>query len=53
VEDITQCQHSLELEVLIDNHETVDPGFADSVEDGIQTIIQRASVDPRELLKTQ
>jgi hypothetical protein len=40
VQNITQGQHTLELEVLIYNDKTVDPGFADRVEDGIQTVIE-------------
>lgn len=35
MEDITQSEHSLELEVLIHNDQTVDPRFADGIEDGI------------------
>jgi hypothetical protein len=40
MEDITQCDDSLELEVLIHNYQPVDTGFADRIEDRIQSVIE-------------
>jgi len=51
VEDITQGEDTLELKVLIHNHQTVDARFANGVEDGVQSIIQRAGIDAREILQ--
>lgn len=39
VEDIAQGEDALELEVLIHNHQTMNAGLADSVEDGVQPVI--------------
>lgn len=40
MQDITQSQNALELEVLIHDDETVHSRFADSIKDSIQSIIQ-------------
>lgn len=50
VQDITQGENTLELEVLIHDDETVDSGFANSVKDSIQSVIERTCVDARETL---
>ena len=40
MQDITEGEDTLELEVLIHDDETVDSGFADRVKDGIQTVVE-------------
>ncbi len=35
MEDVAQSENALELEVLVHNYQTVDPGFSDGVEDGV------------------
>lgn len=50
MQDITQGEDTLELEVLINDDETMDSGFADRVEDGIQSVIEGACVNTRETL---
>ena len=51
MEDVAQGENTLELEVLIHNHQTVNARLANGVEDGVQSVIQRAGVDTRELLR--
>lgn len=51
MENITQGEDTLELKVFIHNYQTVDARFANGVEYGVQSVIQRAGVDARELLQ--
>jgi len=51
VEDITQRDDPFKLKIFIHNDQTVDAGFADCVENGIQPIIEGAGVDAREFLE--
>lgn len=50
MENITQSDDTLELKVFIHNYKTVDPRLADRIEDGVQPVVQRAGVNPREFL---
>ena len=50
MENITQSEDTLELEVLIHDDQTVDSGLANGIKDGVQSIVERAGVDPRETL---
>lgn len=51
MENITQGEDTLELKVFIHNYQTVDARFANGVEDGVQSVVKRAGVDARELLR--
>ena len=50
MQDITQSEHTLKLEVFIHNDETVNSGFSDGIKDSVQSIVERASVNARETL---
>lgn len=50
MQDITQSEHTLKLEVFIHNDETVNSGFSDGIKDGVQSIVERAGVNARETL---
>lgn len=50
VEDVAQGENTLQLEVLIHYHQTVNARLANGVEDSVQSIVQRAGVDAREIL---
>jgi hypothetical protein len=51
IEDIAQRQQAHKVAALVDDDEAVHAGFADSVEDGVEAVVEGAGVDAREVLR--
>lgn len=48
--DVTKGQDALQLALFVNDHKPMDSRFADSVKDGVETIVQGTSIDARKVL---
>ena len=50
LEDVTEGDETEKTVELVDDNEAMDTGFTDGVKNGVETVVNRACIDAREIL---